>query len=609
MVLEMKKITSVLTAGAVSLAMCTGALAATFSDIEGDAYSWAKSYIEDMADLGYIKGYEDGTFQPDKEVSKLECIAMFARAMGVNEEANAAILEKAHEQYDEILKQYSLAWGTDELAYMLYTGALNQSDLNTYIKDVKDEPMKRYEAAIIITKAMNGEETAKNQTAVSLDYTDAKTIPSSALGYVSFVTDAGIMNGMDDGGFSPHTSVLRSQMAVMLARVVDKTGYEYIEAKLTSIDTENSTITLTDSFGSSVEYDYDENTKFKILGSTVKVDYMIENVSVACTVQGGKVISIDTLSGEEDVTVTGKYQGSSTTSGIVTVRVIPTGEKTSKSYVCAKDVSVTYDGAPATLRSFASGDVMTLEISDGKVYAIKGEQQEYTIDNAVISSVNIEDALTITISHSNSEYDGKVLPVSSDAAVRKNGLGTDFSEIYPGDMASITVKYGEVTRVVATSTTQNTEGVIQSVSIATQSTITVRVNGTDRTYVVATDTPITKNDKDITIYDLRVGDTVKITVESEAVTKIACVSSAASGDGRITGTVSALNTSLGFIKVTTDGSDIAETVFCNDTKTKIVDKAGTTKAMKNLTDGTTVTAYGTITNGAFVATLIVIEAQ
>ena len=41
----------------------------------------------------------------------------------------------------------------------MYKGALKKTDLDTYLKDdEKDTPMKRYEAAIIITKAMGGEE-------------------------------------------------------------------------------------------------------------------------------------------------------------------------------------------------------------------------------------------------------------------------------------------------------------------------------------------------------------------------------------------------------------------------------------------------------------------
>lgn len=82
----------------------------------------------------------------------------------------------------------------------MYKGALKKTDLDTYLKDdEKDTPMKRYEAAIIITKAMGGEEKALSELGVVLDYTDAREVPSNAIQYVSYATDAGIMEGMGRG--------------------------------------------------------------------------------------------------------------------------------------------------------------------------------------------------------------------------------------------------------------------------------------------------------------------------------------------------------------------------------------------------------------------------
>ncbi|WP_182914359.1 S-layer homology domain-containing protein [Paenibacillus sp. 1011MAR3C5] len=43
---------------------------------------WASSYIEWALDEGLAKGYEDGTFQPDRPVSEAEFLAMLLRAYG-----------------------------------------------------------------------------------------------------------------------------------------------------------------------------------------------------------------------------------------------------------------------------------------------------------------------------------------------------------------------------------------------------------------------------------------------------------------------------------------------------------------------------------------------
>ena len=45
----------------------------SFTDIKGH---WAEKYIERAAELGWIKGFEDGTFRPYKTISRQEAAAM-----------------------------------------------------------------------------------------------------------------------------------------------------------------------------------------------------------------------------------------------------------------------------------------------------------------------------------------------------------------------------------------------------------------------------------------------------------------------------------------------------------------------------------------------------
>ncbi|MBQ9736922.1 MAG: S-layer homology domain-containing protein, partial [Clostridia bacterium] len=59
--------------------------AATFSDVENDpTVAWAKPYITEMSEKGYIKGYEDGTFKPNNPISKTEALILLSRMIGVN---------------------------------------------------------------------------------------------------------------------------------------------------------------------------------------------------------------------------------------------------------------------------------------------------------------------------------------------------------------------------------------------------------------------------------------------------------------------------------------------------------------------------------------------
>lgn len=50
----------------------------TFSDIQGH---WAEKYIERAAELGWIKGFEDGTFRPDAYITRAQAMTMINRVL------------------------------------------------------------------------------------------------------------------------------------------------------------------------------------------------------------------------------------------------------------------------------------------------------------------------------------------------------------------------------------------------------------------------------------------------------------------------------------------------------------------------------------------------
>ena len=201
------------------------------------------------------------------------------------------------------------------------------------------------------------------------------------------------------------------------------------------------------------------------------------------------------------------------------------------------------------------------------------------------------------------------MTLASDATVRKNGADTDFSEIYEGDTVKLVVKYGVIQSVTATSTVKNAEGAIQAIHISARPTIEVKVNGSNETFAVTNDVVITINGEDATLYDFRVGDTVKITLEGKAVTKLSATS-AQSSNGKIEGTVTAVNQSYGFIKIaykTESGDTAEETIYCKDATTKVMTSMGVAKKMSDIKVDQNIIATGTTTNGAFTAKLIVIS--
>lgn len=583
---------------------------AVFSDINTENFAWAKPYILDMHSKGLISGYEDGTYRPDNDVTRQEALSLFARAMGSNDPENEEVLKIAHDRYDAVIKNYKLTWGTDEIAYLMYKGALKKADLDTYLLDnEKTTPMARYEAAIIITKAMGGEEKALADLGVVLNYNDAREVPSNAIQYVAYASDAGIMEGMGDGLFSPNTPVKRSQIAVMLSRTVDKTNYEFISGLLTDIDTDKMTLTLENDDDKEETYSYGEDTSFKNLGDETQPDSMPAKVEAVVTLSGKTVSSIDVVSELPNETVVGKYVNYASTSGKTSVRITldETGE--TKSYECLPDLSVTYQGSPATVRSFTKGDVLTLELKNGKIAKINGDNKTVSISGAVVEDVDITDGVHITISHGDDAYNGQTYAVSSDVSVKKNDVTVGLDSIYPGDKVKLTLEYNVITEIRATSTTKTTEGTIKSLTIASpNSTMTLNVKGEEKTYTIPKDVVITVNGEEGSLYDFRVGDLVKVTTESDAITKIVATSTQESS-GDVTGVVTGVNTSFGVVSIKVDGSEIPLSVFCKDDTTTFVSADGKSKKMKDVQVGQTVEVKYTTSNAANIGKLFIIIAE
>jgi len=72
----------------LAMALTTVAFAGTFSDVTSEeSYSEA---VEVMAALGLLTGYEDGTFGPDKTITRAEFAAVIVRALGMEDSAKGS---------------------------------------------------------------------------------------------------------------------------------------------------------------------------------------------------------------------------------------------------------------------------------------------------------------------------------------------------------------------------------------------------------------------------------------------------------------------------------------------------------------------------------------
>lgn len=594
---------------------CSAAFAASFSDVTS-SYSWAQDSIETLANNGIIEGYPDGTFKPGNNITKQEAIALFSRCLGSSEEVNSPIVTIAYNNAEQSLAKYD-SYALEQAAYLMYKKVLTEDDLVTYLSAAnKDTPLKRYEAAILIAKALGGDVWLKTNPDVKTSFADADDIPASAQGYVYYANALGIIQGMDNNEFVPMGNVTRAQISVMIHRILTLMQYTYSEWVVASVDASMNILTVRNSDG--------ENEKFTI-GSGVPV--MIDGVKSQLTLLdiGMEVIltfahdsdtgeerlySVDAVSMVSEDTIEGIYRGRKTDNSGTTITVVDLDDRTtSNNYVLAADVVVRYKGGSASLADFSDGDYVKLEITSGKVAYIEGEPKTTTVENAIVESVpsTADEKLKIrTTDNDIEEYS-----LASGATLRRNGAVAEFRSLAAGDTITLTLEYGQIKSAVATGASKDVEGTIEEITISSsESSIKIKKGDTSNVYKVSRDVTITLDGKSATIYDLRVGYTVKLKTSSQTVTEITVTSSAAQLS--VTGIITVVNTEYGMIKVSTTAAngDVTEQQVFIKSNAVIVDST-TSKILKisNLEVGMNIMAAGAENVGIFEANSIMVLAD
>lgn len=164
---------------------------------------WASSQIVNFIDMGYIKGYPDGSFLPDSSIKRAEFFAIINRVYGFSQTANIT--------FSDVPKD---AWYAPDIAKAIAAGYISGYPDNT----VKPEnTITRQEVAVIIVK-ING--IPLNEEAVTA-FGGKEEIPQWSRKYVGAVVAAGIMKGYPDGTFGATKPITRAEAVVSTANAVN----------------------------------------------------------------------------------------------------------------------------------------------------------------------------------------------------------------------------------------------------------------------------------------------------------------------------------------------------------------------------------------------------
>lgn len=233
--------------------IATASADVTFSDVRGH---WGETYVYSGVQKGYIKGYTDGTFKPDKTVSRAEFSKMLNQAIGMNNTASVSFKDVP-----------TNAWYYEEVRKAVSAGYISGYSDNTFRADT---PITRQEAAVIVARVVSEPESLKSLSTL----TDNGSIASWAQPYVRSVYTKGYMTGDEKGNFCPDDPLTRAAAAKVITLLL---GGEKIISS-------NQTISIDD-----MKY---ENTLF---ANNVTVSSALGNGSV--TLKNCRVIGTLTVNG------------------------------------------------------------------------------------------------------------------------------------------------------------------------------------------------------------------------------------------------------------------------------------------------------------------------
>lgn len=170
--------------------------AVILSDIDGH---WAQADIQALCDAKILTGYEDGTFQPDRTITRAEFAAVLARAFTLGDTALAPVA------FSDVTAE---DWYYEAIYEVQRAGIIQGYD-------GKFEPnaeITRQDMCVMIYRALNLTDESVPQ------FADADSIAVYARDAVGVLAEMGIVQGTDTGNFAPNDTATRAESAAIINR-------------------------------------------------------------------------------------------------------------------------------------------------------------------------------------------------------------------------------------------------------------------------------------------------------------------------------------------------------------------------------------------------------
>lgn len=171
----------------------------TLTDIAGH---WAGNNIKELFVLGAISGYPDGTFRPDKEITRAEFATILVKAL------------KLEQQSGKVFGDTAGHWAKDAIATVAHYGIVRGYDANTFRPD---DFITREQMAAIIVRAIK-----LTPATEELSFTDSGRMSGWAKEAVATAVKNGIMKGYPDNTIRPQAKTTRAEAVTVIVNALKR---------------------------------------------------------------------------------------------------------------------------------------------------------------------------------------------------------------------------------------------------------------------------------------------------------------------------------------------------------------------------------------------------
>lgn len=507
------------------------------TDLEG--IEWAEPFIKKVAETDVMPLYSPTEFKPSGHATKMEVIDVIYRMGLLKGDVTTELADSYVAKHKATIDAYLIPnvlepYGPDNhraIAYALERNIVKKSELSLFFVNGKFEVISKVDASVFLSKAMNIYLKENVNKFYEIQYKDGGEITLLQWPWINLLIEKEVVVGGSDNYFYPNSILSRGILSVITSNVLRE--IEGFQPGTTETPVNTGTMNTMNGKISIIHYDLniievrDDNNKLNVFdatdakltmnGGTIAIQNLEPGMNVTVTAIGKALKTLNVL---EDYT---SQDGTLNSIGLkVTVKgetyrpISITVNGQFKFFKALNSVVVERDYQPSTLDALNEGDVVKISYQGDYVKKIEALSAKAVLDGALQRSTGFNNGDVVSIKLSN----GKLFEQTISGTVEKFNITSDLSK---GDIVKITIEKGKITAVEGTGLSSEATGRVTKIVISSTPSIAIMTkSGETKSFNIASNVVINNlGSIDTTgLYALKLDQDVTLELSGVAVDKI-----------------------------------------------------------------------------------------